>query len=405
MKLRMNEINILFIDKCSNDNDASCPSTDKQVAEVGGRRYLAIDIESGRVKEVHDEAIACSPNQIYQYVFKHFKKLDREEVDLLLSLKLEKKIAPVQSKSTFNSLAASIRSVFSSLEERGVNQSDSEAAPFFKDGKEAQAKIDERLKIPKKLRVSHPSDLMSAAIEYLTSASCQERQAPVVDFSTLNNFYSDEDLIVKLFEQSRGFCAGEKHNEETSKKFFIKNMEVFKKHHVTVIGFEGIDYTEQETLDAYLTDRYQGNPEMEKKVEALMEKVRNFINPFNPDYRSEKVLEAAKKYGIRVVGLDVPRHLRMEQNSEKEVNIQERLPLMNFTASVVMEEILSSMKENEKFVCLMGYKHVIRDQELMSIPGVADLLQCPAINFKKNSFQFMLRNQKKLGDFSATLLR
>lgn len=284
------------------------------------------------------------------------------------------------------------------------------------------AKNEIQLKIQKSLMQYRTNgELLGAATNYLMSSPHFTQQAPVLDPATFSYFPSDDKMIETLLKDFQGFCVGEAHNEVSSKKFFINNMENFKKHNIKAIGFEGIDYTEQDALDAYLNDSYQGDKVMEKRVADLLQKVRTYLGPKSDKYRDDMILEAAKKHGIRVIAIDVPselekKNLTLELTSfglsvVPRTDLHIRRHLMNFAASVIMEEVISSLKDGEKYVCLMGANHVLRARgegvDTEKVPGVADLLQCPAIKFQKTpaSFPkpvpFITKSDKKFGDFTA----
>ena len=114
---------------------------------------------------------------------------------------------------------------------------------------------------------------------------------------------SEETIIRDLLQTKKypGIILGESHDEMSSKKFLIENMQVLKNNGVTTLYLEHLLYgSMQSDLDAYLVSNESMPPVLETYLADL--DWNNSIT--NKKWGFKALVQAAKEAGIRVVAID-----------------------------------------------------------------------------------------------------
>lgn len=260
---------------------------------------------------------------------------------------------------------------------------------FFKDEEEDLPTQEVELVHLDKQHLLRVQSLFKKAMQFFESPLLKEKEAywhNICEPSANNNNPPDYVLINRLLRNSRGFCIGEKHIESAARNFLLKNMYYLAQKNVKIIGVEGINAAQQPILDAYIfDDPSTWSNETAKKIDELLEKSRLFKRPKEEKYRFDNVLEAARKYKIRVIGLDYDFTKffdTWQRQDGPQFDSEVRAAMMNYTAIIAMEKALKTLKKGEKFVCFMGKNHVLRRDTHSKILGVANLLQCPSMIFE-----------------------
>ncbi len=131
------------------------------------------------------------------------------------------------------------------------------------------------------------TDIIQHIADWKQENDAQKKEYPKVEINT-----NAEDLIVSLFTNNRGIFYGETHDDDPGNEdFMIKNLEKFKQAWVKVIAMEMIDSEYQFLIDAYYNDPV-------KNRQALFDYTENKMGRF-------PLIEAARKVGIRVIGIDM----------------------------------------------------------------------------------------------------
>lgn len=159
---------------------------------------------------------------------------------------------------------------------------------------------------------------------------------------------------------------GEVHNEMASKKFLIHQMPLLKQLGVQILFMEQFYDDEQEALDLYFTDPQDILPsELEQNLAT-----GDRHPELKGSYSFKNVLIAAKKAGIRVVGIDNrPASLINESDNRRKG--------MNFVSGKIMADTLK-LYPNAKFAALMGAGHLNTSKD-QTYPGISELMECPSI--------------------------
>lgn len=188
---------------------------------------------------------------------------------------------------------------------------------------------------------------------------------------------NDTQLIAQLLKDHQGFCIGEIHSENSGRQFLIKNMQTLREQGVTTLFMEFLHYdTMQDLLDAYFnsSDAYITG--------YLATHLEEFDSVSEQRYRCDraygyaKIIECAKKAGIRVVGIDTALSTECGRTSWGATE-PERLLAMNFVAQQIIQQ---EMGEG-KFVAFMGRDHVKREEG--SIPTVPEILNLSSIYIER----------------------
>lgn len=205
----------------------------------------------------------------------------------------------------------------------------------------------------------------------------QRTQFKAVNFSPIG--LSFPEVVTEIFNSFSGFCVGEHHNELASKKFLIDHMPLFKRLGVNILFMEQFYDDEQDALDLFLTDPQDILPiELDQNLAT-----GDRHSELKGAYSYKNVLLAAKKEGIRIVGID-NRPASTIQSSD------ERRQGMNFVSGKIMKDTLKLYPE-AKFVALMGSGH-LNTSKKQTYPGVSELMECPSLFIRNGDYDALQVN-------------
>lgn len=193
---------------------------------------------------------------------------------------------------------------------------------------------------------------------------------------------TDRENLTAAYHRFQGVCAGEYHRDSCPKRFLIDYMETLRDLGVKTLFMEDFLYdVHQELLDHYFEKPFAEVPLI---LKACLED-----NPyeFESPYTLVDVLKAAKRCGIRIVGIDTSVANEVGTSDDGKPDPMERVKAMNFVA----KQIIEKEKGDGKYLAFMGIAHAATitqyDRDVPSrvafqSAGMADLLQCPLIFFK-----------------------
>jgi hypothetical protein len=165
------------------------------------------------------------------------------------------------------------------------------------------------------------------------------------------------DLCEQLLDKHQGVCIGERHDEIIS-EYLCLNMKKLKEMGVRTLFTEQFLYTQQHCIDAYLA-----TGDVQHAKNAMRRPSAD--KPWQLFEYHHRLLETARKEGIRVVGIDTRTTMQNEAM---------RLVEMNYLASRVIEQ----EKHSGKFIALVGAYH-LTTFDRGAIPGLSELTRTPAI--------------------------
>lgn len=198
------------------------------------------------------------------------------------------------------------------------------------------------------------------------------KNAPSIRFQVKVPETSKESRLKTTFkrwlttESFSGVILGESHFECGLKSFLIKNMARLKAYRVDTIFLEFLCEEEQAALDRYLQPD-QKNLTLPPEVFATTHvQDRHYGHPAGS--RLVDVISAAKKHGIRIVGMEseASRSFSLDPRYGHNSNIPARTMGLNYTAT----RIINREKRDGKFVVLVGNSHVSALSELLGAPGL-----------------------------------
>ncbi|MFT5318292.1 MAG: hypothetical protein ACI8RA_001555 [Chlamydiales bacterium] len=178
-----------------------------------------------------------------------------------------------------------------------------------------------------------------------------------------------------LIEKVPGICIGESHEDPEPKKMLIENMDYLRESGVKTIFLEHLFYDSpmQEMLDQYCKNKENEMPPL------LCEHLKSLDEGFllaTSRYNFTRLVEAAKKEGIRVVGLDTVASYECGFSARAGAQGGDRFLGMNYVAQEIMK------KEKGKFVALMGEAHGTKAE---GIPGIPEVTGYPSLWVRSSS--------------------
>lgn len=167
------------------------------------------------------------------------------------------------------------------------------------------------------------------------------------------------------------FCIGELHDHKSTKRIIIENVDELKKKGYGVVFLEGLVYDSptQLLLDEYLAPA--STRPMSDALKSILEKLDKGNGVEGSGYF--EVVEAAKKAGMRVVGIEsaysatVPRAV-----DTKNDNKPKRCRDMNYAAKAIIEK----ESGGRPWVALMGSAHM---KTIDGVPGVGEIMGVPSV--------------------------
>ncbi|VEG91756.1 membrane-targeted effector domain-containing toxin [Legionella spiritensis] len=206
--------------------------------------------------------------------------------------------------------------------------------------------------------------------------------------------------------------VSEAHEYICSKKFIIENLPYFKAQGYDTLFLEHLfTDTMQNELDNFM--RAPPDADMPPLLQEYLRNLDrghmfnppqqqflrdNGINPAEVKYTFTNLIIAAKKAGIRVVGLDTSVSYKMQEvgaNSEQK-DLSKRIRIFNYEAnSIILNEVQSG--KTKKWLALMGNTHA---EQFEGYPGVSQLQAAQTVvvsdRFSRESEQPTLEKDVKL---------
>jgi hypothetical protein len=224
------------------------------------------------------------------------------------------------------------------------------------------------------------SRLKADAAEFLKNVDISKRPG----IPSLNDAESHEELVKKALASANGMVIAEAHYSIASKKFAIDNMSMFAKNGVKTLFIEHLC---SDLHQGYL-DEYSKSPPGSPMPEQLKSYLENqdsgqmidlFIAPDlrerydaqKKNYNFTKMVEEAKKEGIRVVAIDCGASYSIYKDglSSTEDAEKQRLRTMNYLAAKRVQA-LESHEGAGKWIAFVGNAHANTYQ---NVPGIAEL--------------------------------
>ena len=200
------------------------------------------------------------------------------------------------------------------------------------------------------------NELLNRANQFFNSKE-YEKKNPKVE---IQKGMSDSLLVERMLSDHEGLIIGEDHKEVSSKQFLINQMENFKKQGVKTLFLEHLYYDSmQGQLDAFLDSP---SDEFPYDLEIYLE--REEIHPDN-GLNYKEIILAAKKAGIRIVGIDTTVSARAGWSVRDGSSGPDRNAAMNYTAY----EVIKKEKQGSKYVVLLGNAHSSTSEKIPGMRG------------------------------------
>jgi len=206
--------------------------------------------------------------------------------------------------------------------------------------------------------------------------------------------YEVSQKVLDVFEKFQGLIVGDGEVQSSPKQFLCSYMKkLVCERHLGTLFVENVFYdTMQGELDNYL---------MTGNLSAIMCKyLSSLFLDLNPNYNLLKVVKAAQKEGVRVVGLDTQATHAIQNGMG--MDLVSQCIAKNYKAA----EIIEKEKGNKNYIVLINSNHVstmIDKERLIEVPGLSEILGCPNIVVEdcrrpeeKNALQFHVTNYKNL---------
>lgn len=210
-----------------------------------------------------------------------------------------------------------------------------------------------------------PDNLAELANRFFESLTLKSKPSDVTDFASLLN---------------HSFCVGESHSSAAPKRFLIENMETLKNQGYSTLFLEHLFYDSvmQDSLDEYCNP--PKDKPMPKDLERYLTDLGKGYCPFggyDEQFNFCTLVEAAKKHGIRIVGIDTEKSYQMGVTMFG-AGGAERMKGMNFAA----QEIIRKEARTGKWMALMGNAHI---GTMYGVPGVSEIMGVPSIDISDHT--------------------
>jgi hypothetical protein len=186
------------------------------------------------------------------------------------------------------------------------------------------------------------------------------------------------------------FIVAENHNEISPKNFLIRNMPLLKKVGFTTLFVENLFYDDQKEFDNYCL-----NPncnQLGEEASHRLKKMDNYMTCGNKNFKVQDrsldhnysaVVNAAKRAGIRIVGIESKSMAKFQSDTMVEedfsyTSIKQLIKQVNFLASHIIRKEIRDFLPNNKWILLTGGGHTraICDEIL----GLSELFGVPSIH-------------------------
>lgn len=210
--------------------------------------------------------------------------------------------------------------------------------------------------------------------EFREEAEQKLKEFPIeklqVEFPSLPDERTPAATLKSWLSSHQGVIIGETHYDNGAKQLIVDQMAQFVTWGVGTIFLEFLRVEEQEALDLYLKCDQEDIP-LPPEVEAsVWNQDECYHNPLGG--RLLDILLTAKKYGIRVVGLETEesKMFGYDDYLGHLANQRERAIGLNYVAKTIID----LEKGQQKYVVLVGNAHV---SDHCQIPGLSELLGIP----------------------------
>jgi len=175
-------------------------------------------------------------------------------------------------------------------------------------------------------------------------------------YPTVQHRIDAGDFTTYLLKNYSGVFVGESHNGDLSnQQFMIKNLEKFQKAGLKVLAIEMVYSEDQQLIDNYYNDSINSR-------ETLIKYTKKILGRF-------PLIEAAKKAGIKVIGID----MKSRNYGESRFGEVTREEVNKWWANEVKKE-MAQYEPGDKFIVYGGFYHS------NDSGGVDDYLKIPSID-------------------------
>ena len=222
--------------------------------------------------------------------------------------------------------------------------------------------------------------LLKAARKFFSSHLFEQQPLPIAYGDCPMD---DEALISQCLDNQKGLCIGEVHNRTVGRAFLIRNMQRLRELGVETLFMEFLHYdTMQPLLDEYYrSDQRKLSGFLATFLTTLQTGFHLGLAALGIEFENQTyihLVEAAKKAGIRIVGIDTVISQECGMTSFGATG-EDRSIAMNYVASRIIEQEY----KNKPFVALMGSSHLKASER--GTPGVPQILGTPSLDFHLSS--------------------
>ncbi len=202
-----------------------------------------------------------------------------------------------------------------------------------------------------------------------------------VETQLLTDFGANQDPKARLAagllsvagSNQSGFLIGEDHGDPLTRIALTDNMRALRLQGVDTIYAENFSAETQNLIDRYLTTPDGISNELDSALQSIEQN--------DPTRSLRGLLQSAKTFGMRIVGLndplctrDDPRLPGIDPATGLDSQLVSRAARLNFLAS---EKITTDPKRQGKFIALVGAAH--GNTHDGGIPGMSQLLRVPMV--------------------------
>ncbi|MEI8365038.1 MAG: membrane-targeted effector domain-containing toxin [Parachlamydiaceae bacterium] len=190
------------------------------------------------------------------------------------------------------------------------------------------------------------------------------------------------EALTSMLSKYPGVCVGEVHSKPITRQFITEHMKALKKSGLDTLYMEHLcfDSPMQRTLDDYCASEDLTMPTVLHKFLEMLDRGYNRAAP--TEFGFLRLIETAKKQGIRIVGIDTTVARNCGVTREKGVtNSKKRYLGMNAVATRIIET--DTKRGDGKYIAFMGNGHLATVSE-DQVAGVAELLSVPSVNINRD---------------------
>lgn len=193
-----------------------------------------------------------------------------------------------------------------------------------------------------------------------------------------------DKIFQTLVQTHQDVVIGERHDHVSPKKLLIEQMAFLKKENA-VIALEHLYYHPySQLLDDYILG---GTNIMPAKLKLFLELLDRGHEVKNKDYGYLKLVDTAKKYGVRIIPFETEASYMFTSGLENDLSEIDRFKTMNYLNKI----ILRRERGEKKVVHLVGSAHV---KTRLGVLGVSELHQNAPVmvlsDGNKNALEFQV---------------